>query len=85
MTNDEAVFVALVKVAESIMNCSMPMVGWAEKYDLIFSPAVSGQIEETIIPFEWTDTDSSYQDDVECYVSALNQKVLEIEARHDKR
>jgi hypothetical protein len=46
-------------------------VSWEAKYDLVFSPLVSGKIRELSVllglSVEWTDPDLDYEDDLRAY------------------
>jgi hypothetical protein len=48
------------------------------KYDLIFSPALAGQIR-TLIDLDYCDPDTSYEEDIRAFVEALNEKMGFIE------
>jgi hypothetical protein len=56
---------------------------WGVKYDIIFSDQLSRRIRELMGPLDYYDPDTSYYEDVQAYVTALNdewkrkQKVLE--------
>ena len=68
-------FVALSEAVELIVESE---ADWKTKYDLVFSPRVSGHVRSLGIDFEWYDLDESYQQDVENYAFALAQKAREV-------
>ena len=57
-------------------------VNWEIKYDLIFSKEVSRRIfdlfDELNIRFEYSDPDTSYEDDLRAFSSALEEKMEEL-------
>lgn len=57
-------------------------VDWEMKYDLIFSKEVSRRIfdlfGELNIRFEYYDPDTSYEDDLRAFSSALEEKMEEL-------
>ena len=53
------------KEVERIINSD---VSWKAKYDLIFSDNISQKLH-----FEWTDPDSSYQDDVLAFKQGFDE------------
>ena len=56
---------------------------WEAKYDMIFSDQLAKRIRELMGPLDYYDPDTSYYEDVQAYVTALNdewrrkKKVLE--------
>lgn len=68
-------FISLAEKAIAIYDSS---ASWETKYDLIFSPEVSGAIATTI-HLSWYDPDTSYQEDVTAYISAVKVKSEEIQ------
>ncbi len=42
------------------------------KYDLIFSNEISVWVQKTFRSFEWCDPDTSYEEDVDAFMHALN-------------
>lgn len=69
----------LQKEANEIYNSDIP---WETKYKLIFSKNISRKfyelIEEINEHFSYYDPDSSYDDDVIAFISAMNEKIEEI-------
>lgn len=61
-------FLDLAREAERIHDSA---ADWETKYDLVFSDAISGEIQQTGISVDWCDPDTSYEEDVQAYVRAL--------------
>lgn len=53
-------------------------IEWSTKYDLIFSDAIKGAIDEIGIWINWVDPDMDYEDDVRAYFGALEEKAKEL-------
>lgn len=57
-------------------------VDWEVKYDLIFSKEVSRRIfdlfDELNVRFEYYDPDTSYEEDLKAFSSALEEKIAEL-------
>jgi maltooligosyltrehalose synthase len=62
--------VSQIKEADQIFNST---ASWEIKYDAIFAMEIHHLIREAGFTFEWYDPDSSYEDDVRCYFSALEK------------
>lgn len=68
-------FIALADKAVAICDSD---ASWETKFDLIFSAEISQAIFETRVKFDYYDPDTSYQEDVITYVSAVKAKADEI-------
>lgn len=53
-------------------------INWEIKFDLIFSVDVSLAVRE-LIDLDYVDPDTSYEEDVQAYMSAFNEKMVELE------
>lgn len=62
-------FQTLVRKMNAIHNS--PIMDWEKKYDLIFSDSVSIAIGK-LISISYADPDTSYEEDVQAYVKAVN-------------
>lgn len=69
-------FIKLARAAQLLAESNAP---WETKYDLIFSPDVSGAIKKTGIRLDYCDPDTSYEEDVRAFVSAATEKADELE------
>ncbi len=61
--------IALIGTAERIFNSSTS--DWEAKYDLIFGLDIWQKIRKAGYSFEWSDPDTTYQEDITAYVEAL--------------
>lgn len=68
-------FIRLAYIAERIAESE---AGWKTKYELIFSPEISGRLRE-LFYFTWCDPDMGYDDDVLAFIDALKDKREELE------
>lgn len=57
------------------MSSEKQWEGWEILYNKIFSPSVSKRIFSLLPNFSYYDPDTSYQDDVEAFVNALNIEI----------
>lgn len=69
-------FLSLALLAQRIIDNQD--MHWQEKYDAIFSDDVRGAIEQTGVKLEWTDPDTTYEEDVLAYGRAVAQKADEL-------
>lgn len=51
--------------AKKIINSDLE---WRDKFDKIFSDKISGKVK-----FDWCDTDTSYQEDVEAFMRGFDE------------
>jgi hypothetical protein len=68
-------FVALADKSSAICDSD---VSWETKFELIFSPEISQAIFDTDISLDYYDPDTSYEEDVLAFVSAVKHKADEI-------
>lgn len=69
-------FVKLARTAQSIADSA---ADWETKYDLIFSDHIIEPIKETGIGFDWCDPDTTYEEDVTAFVTAVSAKADELQ------
>lgn len=62
--------VDLIEQANKIYNST---ADWEIKYDLIFDLGIWQKIREAGFSFDYYDPDTSYEEDVQAYLSALNE------------
>lgn len=79
--NAKSEFIRLARVAAKIVRDQT--WSWAERYDLIFSPEISGAILNTGVRFEHCDPDTSYEEDVRAYVNAVTARADELKKEKD--
>ena len=70
-------FVGLAAQAVAIRDCDERAVSWKTKYDLIFSEDLSRAVFK-LVRLDYCDPDTSYEDDVRAFVSALEDKAAEL-------
>lgn len=67
-----------LRIAESAIRISNSGANWNTKYDLIFSEDVTARIHTLGFYPDYYDPDTSYEEDVKAFISALEEKVREI-------
>ncbi len=61
----------IIEKANQVYNSE---ADWLLKYDLIFSDSISCNIFNLGLRFDYYDPDSSYEEDVRAYITALNHE-----------
>ena len=64
----------IVNQAERIIAAE---ISWRTKYDLVFSDDIAGAVRDLNIRLEWYDPDTSYEEDVLAYMSAIRERADE--------
>ena len=66
-----------IRLAEEAVHIRDSKAPWKMKYDLIFSPGMSRRMH-ALVPFEYYDPDTSYEEDVRAFCRAVEEKAEEL-------
>jgi len=61
-----------------------PDLSWEEKYDKIFDLHIARVMEEQGLYLEYCDPDTTYEDDVRAYMTAVNHRMSNFYDDHDQ-
>lgn len=75
--NELQAFIKIAEAAQSVVD--LEDVPWEQKYDVIFSPEISGKAVRLDSEFvrQWADPDTSYEEDVRAFNDVLQSFAAE--------